>query len=270
MDREQAIQRQFGAAAERYRVSCYHADAPDLDTMLGAVELRGDEALLDLGTGTGHTALAFAPHVATVVGLDLTPAMLDEARSLAREGRFENVRFEVGRAEALPYADQRFDLVTCRVCAHHFGDVRAALGEAARVLRPGGQLLWVDSIAPEDPAQDTFLNCIELLRDPSHVRDYSVSQWQASFAEAGLVAEHRSTWGVPLDFEEWCERMRTPEPAREALRALFDGATEAIREALAVRRDPYGFDIPIGFFTAHSAPDSRSPARVPKNDRGGS
>jgi ubiquinone/menaquinone biosynthesis C-methylase UbiE len=245
MDRNQAIQRQFGAAADRYRVSPYHQDAPDLDAMLGAVPLRGDEEVLDIGTGTGHTALAFAPRVAAVTGLDLTSAMLEQARSLAEERGVANARFELGEAEALPYSDASFDLVTCRVCAHHFRDVRAAVREAARVLRPGGRVLWVDSVSPEDAAQDTFLNCIELLRDPSHVRNYTASQWRAFFAEVGLASEHLETWPVPLDFDEWTERMLTPETARTQLRALFDDATESIREALRVRTAPYGFDIPI-------------------------
>ena len=92
MDRNQSIQQQFGAAADRYRVSRYHQGAPDLDAMQAAVELRGDEAVLDVGTGTGHTALAFAPRVAEVVGLDLTPAMLEQARGLAAERGIGNVR----------------------------------------------------------------------------------------------------------------------------------------------------------------------------------
>jgi ubiquinone/menaquinone biosynthesis C-methylase UbiE len=250
MDRNQSIQRQFGAAADRYRVSRYHQDAPDLDAMLGAASLRGDERVLDIGTGTGHTALAFAPSVAQVVALDLTPAMLEQARGLAEERGIDNVRFEQGEAERLPYPDGSFDVVTCRVCAHHFRDVRAALREAARVLRPEGQLLFVDSVSPEDPAQDTFLNCIELLRDPSHVRNYTVSQWTAMFAEVGLVAEHRVTWPLPLDFEDWTERMLTPELARDQLRALFDDATDAIRVAFRVRTAPHGFDIPIALMRA--------------------
>lgn len=214
MDRSQAIQKQFGAAAGRYTTSSYHTVAPDLDGMLAATELCGRERLLDVGTGTGHTALAFAPHVAEVVALDLTPAMLDEARGLASQRGVANVRFEPGDAMALPYPDASFDVVTCRVCAHHFSDPAAAVREAARVLRGDGTLLLADSVSPEDPAQDTFLNCIELLRDPSHVRNYTVSQWRAMLAAAGLEAECLHVWGVPLEFEDWVDRMRTPEAAR--------------------------------------------------------
>lgn len=246
MDRSDAIQQQFGAAADRYATSSYHRAAPDLDAMLETAALTGDERVLDVGTGTGHTALAFAPRVYEVVGVDLTLAMLDRARELAAAQGVTNVRFERGDAMALPYADAGFDLVTCRVCAHHFADPTSAVREMTRVLRPGGTLLLVDSVSPEDPAEDSYLNCIELLRDPSHVRNYSVSQWQAMLGAAGLAAEWLATWPVPLDFEDWVERMQTPELERAQLRALFERAPDAVRTALGIQTgDRYGFDIPI-------------------------
>jgi len=127
MDRSQSIQRQFGAAAERYAASSYHQRSPDLENMLNAVTLTGTEKVLDVGTGTGHTALAFAPSVGSVIGLDMTEAMLDQARELATRQGATNVEFELGDAMALPYESERFDLVTCRVCAHHFADVEKAV-----------------------------------------------------------------------------------------------------------------------------------------------
>ena len=255
MDQTRAIQRQFGAAAGRYATSSYHQRSPDLAAMLESAELQGHERVLDLGTGTGHTAVAFAPRVAEVVALDLTAAMLEEARALAAAQGLANLRFELGDAMALPYEAGCFDLVTCRVCAHHFADPRAAVREAARVLRPAGRLLLADSVSPEDPAQDTFLNCIELLRDPSHVRDYSMSQWRAIFVEAGLEPEPIASWGVPLEFDEWVERMATPAPARAQLRTLFENATDSVRAAFALRTEgAYGFEIPIGLLRGRRHP----------------
>lgn len=255
---ETAIQRQFGAAAARYAASDYHRAGPDLAAMLEAASPRGDERVLDVGCGAGHTALAFAPQVREVVGLDLTNAMLDEARGLAARRGTLNLRLERGDAMALPYADACFDLVTCRQCAHHFERPEAALREAARVLRPGGRLVLVDSVAPEDPAQDSFLNAIELLRDPSHVRDHSVSRWLGLLDAVGLAGECRRTWRLAIDFDDWVVRMATPPAVVAVLRGLLADATAGVRAGLAVRSgERAGFEIPIALFLATRA--GRSP-----------
>lgn len=251
MDRSEAIQSQFGASASRYASSRYHSDSPDLDHMLRSAVLEGHEWLLDVGTGAGHTAVAFAPHVTQVVAIDLTDAMLDETRAKAERHGLDNVRTDAGCAMNLPYAAETFDVVTCRVCAHHFADADAAVREAARVLKPGGQLLVVDTVSPDDAAADTFLNCIELVRDHSHVRNYQVGEWLGMMRAAGLDASWVDTFGVVLEFDDWFDRMQTPELARAQLRAMFDRATDAIRETLAIRTvDGYAFDIPIALFRA--------------------
>jgi SAM-dependent methyltransferase len=250
MDQTGSIRRQFGAAARRYAQSSYHSRSPDLAALLALAAPAGRERVLDLGTGTGHTALAFAARVAEVVGVDLTEPMLAEARALGRAQGAANARFVLGDAMALEFPDACFDLVTCRVCAHHFADPGRALAEAARVLRPGGRLLLVDSVAPEDSAQDTFLNCIELLRDPSHVRNYSVSQWLALLDAAGFEPGWHETFHVPLDFDDWTARMGTPEATRAQLRALFAAAPDAVRRAFRLRTGAdAGFDIPIALFS---------------------
>jgi ubiquinone/menaquinone biosynthesis C-methylase UbiE len=251
VDTRDAIQRQFGAAASRYATSSYHQASPDLEAMLTAGECSGRERVLDVGTGTGHTALAFAPHVAEVVGVDFTAAMLDQARRLASERNVSNVRFDEGDAMQLPYDDASFDLVTCRVCAHHFADPSAAVREAARVLKPGGRFLLVDSVAPEDPAEDTFFNAIELLRDRSHVRNYRISEWHQMLRAAGMESEHLGTFAVPMDFDAWVERIGTPDAERAALRALFRGATHAVTQTFGLRTGPeWGFDVLIGLLRA--------------------
>jgi len=189
MDLKDSVRTQFGRAAGDYATCHIHADGPDLPAMIAAASLDGRERVLDVGCGAGHTALAFAQHADRVEALDLTPDMLRETARLARERGLDNLSTRLGDVERLPYAAGSFDVVTCRQCAHHFPHPDAAVAEIARVLAPGGVFLLLDSVAPEDPKQDTFLNTIELLRDPSHVRDYSISQWLAVLARHGFEAE---------------------------------------------------------------------------------
>ena len=175
MNLKQAVEAQFSAAAAAYATSGVHAGGPDLEAMLIAADAHGTERVLDLGCGAGHTALFFAPHVAEVHALDLSEPMLEQGRRLAAERSLSNLHWHCGEAESLPFPDAHFDLVTSRQSAHHYEDLDRALAEVARVLKPGGKFLVVDSVAPEDHAGDTFLNTFEILRDASHVRDHRVS-----------------------------------------------------------------------------------------------
>lgn len=232
MDLRESIQRQFGAAAENYAVSAVHMGGENLDALLGAAPL--DRArVLDIGCGTGHTTLAIAERGARVTGLDLTEAMLEQARALAAERGIE-VDFRRGDAAELPFPDAFFDVVTCRFCAHHFTHPERVVRETARVLVPGGVFLLVDSVSPDDPAQDTFENAFELLRDPSHVRNHRASEWRQMFADAGLAPELLDTWDLEIEFASWIERMRTPAVAVDALRWLFSTAPAEARSAFSI------------------------------------
>jgi SAM-dependent methyltransferase len=241
-DIKQSVQRQFGAVAANYTTSAVHRGGPDLDAMLAAAGAQGAERVLDAGCGTGHTALAFAPHVAEVVGVDLTEAMLEQGRRLAAERGLTNVSFREGDVEGLPFADASFDIVTSRLSAHHYPHPAVALREFARVLRPGGVFLRVDVVAPDDPTGDTFLNAIELLRDPSHVRDHSVAQWRAMLGAAGFAGELLGEWTLRLEFEPWVARMNTLPLAVSQLQALIGGAPSEVRASMAIA-DGYDFSL---------------------------
>lgn len=237
MEQPTLTARQFGAAAADYLASPVHAQGEDL-RRLGTLA-RGTPGLvaLDLGCGAGHVAYALAEGGAEVTAYDLSPEMLATVETEAARRGLDKVRTRRGAAERLPFPDACFDLVATRYSAHHWADVPAALAEAARVLKPGGCLIVIDVVAPETPLFDTVLQTVETLRDPSHVRDYRVSEWDAMFRAAGFPAPATETWNLPAEFASWTARMRTPATRARAILAVFEGAPAEAREHFQMRAD---------------------------------
>jgi ubiquinone/menaquinone biosynthesis C-methylase UbiE len=254
-DVKQVIQERFGQAAANYAQAAIHAQGPDLAWMVQALSLRGDERVLDIGTGTGHTAFAFALHVRQVEGLDLTPAMLLQAELGAQERGLTNVSFSRGDVEHLPREDASYDVVTCRWCAHHFLHLRRALAEIARVLKPNGFFLLVDSYSPPSVRADTFLNTLETLRDSSHVRNYTLQEWLEALETVGLHGEILHEWPLHLDGEDWVARMQTPPVYVAAIRALLEGAEAELRHNLHITEGAnWGFNLPAVLLRAQKPP----------------
>ncbi len=249
MDVKDSIQRQFGQVAANYATSTLHTMGADLDAMVAAATLQGSERVLDAGCGAGHTALRFAERAREVVAVDLTEPMLAQARRLALERGIANITFRVGDVEQLEFPAETFDIVTSRYSAHHYPHPRVALSELRRVLRPSGRLLLIDVVAPEDPAPDTFLNAVELLRDPSHVRDHTSAQWIEMMAEVGLAAAVIGTLPLRLGFESWVARMRTPEAAVAQICSLMADAPREVRSALIIEED-CSFTVPVQLIQA--------------------
>ena len=205
----------FAPNAEAYVASESHAGGADLERLVELAAPRATDSALDVSTGGGHVALALAPHVARMVASDLTPRMLAAARAHISAQGATNVDYVIADAERLPFLDESFDLVTVRIAPHHYANVATAVREMARVLAPGGRLLLVDNIAPEDTTLDALLNHWEKWRDPSHVRNYTVGEWRAYLTDAGLAISDAEAQRKTHDFAPWVERMRMP-PAESA------------------------------------------------------
>ena len=179
----------FAERAAIYTTSASHTDEDALAWVVRCARPQPGWRVLDVATGTGHTAFALAPHVAHVTAVDLTPEMLDEARGLQQKNGLANVAFQTGDAHKLPFEDGRFDLVTSRRAPHHFTEIRTALAEMRRVLRPGGRLVVDDRSVPEDDEVDAIMNRLDVLHDPSHVRQYRPSEWRSLLEAAGFKVE---------------------------------------------------------------------------------
>lgn len=233
-----SVRAQFTATAHHYVDSTRHATGDDLARLVEIARLTGRERVLDIATGAGHTALAFAPHVAQVVATDMTPRMLEVAQELAAKRGVANVHFVRAQAESLPFEDASFDVVTCRVAPHHFADPAAFVNEVARVLAPGGLFLLDDQMAPDDPELDAFVNTFERRRDPSHVRAHTISEWRGWIEGAGLHVElvediERDSY----EFADWTARAHMPPAERDALERWLLAAPRRCAEFFRIRSD---------------------------------
>lgn len=238
------VQQKFGQAAADYAASTVHAKGESLARLVALVQPKSSWRVLDIGTGAGHTALAFAPHVAKVTATDVTPEMLAETRRLARERKLINVVTTQAEAGDLPFPDTSFNLVTCRLAAHHFPDVAAFVREAYRVLVPGGAFALVDNILPDrntlpapsdaDPQNLTSIyNAFEKLRDPSHRRCLGRDEWTGLLEQSGLKIAASEVLDQDIAFDPWVSRMRCAPEIVTRLKSLL--STEPLHSLLRPR-----------------------------------
>lgn len=218
------VQQQFTPNAEKYARAQYFGLNPALAEMIEVMQPAPAWRMLDVATGGGHTAFAFASKVQQVVATDLTPAMLHAAASVATERGLRNITFEVADAEALPYDDAVFDAVTCRIAAHHFSDAGEGVRQMARVTKAGSLVGLIDPIVPYERAAADVINAWEQLRDPSHVACLTVNGWASLFCAANLDAVHINTFDVEIDFADLMSRAgRDAATTAELRRQLLHG-----------------------------------------------
>lgn len=233
----QVVQRQFGEQAAAYLTSAVHAQGTEFALLQAEVQGRSDARVLDLGCGAGHVSFNVAAAVGEVVAYDLSQQMLDVVRDTAVARGLDNVSTRHGAAERLPFEDGEFDFVFSRYSAHHWSDLGLALREVRRVLKPGGVAAFIDVMSPGSPLLDTYLQTVEVLRDTSHVRDYSAAEWLRQVSEAGLFTRSHTRQRLHLEYTSWVERMRTPEAMRAAIRELQQAVGSEVREYFEIAED---------------------------------
>lgn len=231
------VARQFGPQARAYVESAVHAKGEDLDELGRLVAASRPARFLDLGCGGGHVSFAAAPQAGEVVAYDLSEQMVQEVASEARRRGLANIATRQGVAEQLPFEAASFDMVASRYSAHHWSDVPKALAEARRVVKDGGSAVFMDVAAPAHPLLDTFLQTVEMLRDPSHVRDYSAREWRAFAQAAGFVVETETARRVRLEFSSWLARIGTSEVNAAAIRSLQKGASAEVKRHFEIEPD---------------------------------
>ncbi|HEY2354401.1 MAG TPA: class I SAM-dependent methyltransferase, partial [Gaiellaceae bacterium] len=185
--------------AESYRTSQTHASGDDLDLVVEWCAPAEGVTVLDVATGGGHVARRLREAGAEVVTVDAAPGMQPDV---------------IAPADHLPFADSSFDVVACRIAAHHFPDPLAAVKEMARVARD--RVVIEDNTFTSEGAEEA-----DKLRDPSHVRNYSAAEWREFFAAAGLEVADEATMVRDTDSADWLDRTETPEDERERITELL-------------------------------------------------
>ena len=230
-DQTRRVQAQFGATAAAYVASTSHAAGEDLDQLVTWGRAATPGGVLDLATGGGHTALAFAAFAPALTAFDVTEPMLRAARALLAERGIGHARFVAGDVARLPFADGAFGVVTCRLAAHHFGDLGQTVREVQRVLRPGGAFVVVDILGHDDAELAAFITEVERRSDPSHVRAYRAVEWKALLRGAGLTVMESVVLSKARPWDDWVRRMRMTDAGRTALESFVRSAAPRCREA---------------------------------------
>jgi SAM-dependent methyltransferase len=185
--------------ADAFRESPTHREGPDLDLLVEWCEPGHDVKVLDVATGGGHVARRLREEGCTVVTVDPAPGMQADV---------------VAPAEELPFADGSFDVVACRIAAHHFHDIRRAVAKMARV---SNRLLVVE----DNVFRGEHVEEAERLRDPSHVRCYSEDEWREMVTAVGLEVEQVEHFARRQSFDAWLARIDTLPEAADQIRGLL-------------------------------------------------
>jgi ubiquinone/menaquinone biosynthesis C-methylase UbiE len=225
---DRLIARAFAEQATGYDASAVANAAELLDALVAVAEPRPTERWLEAACGPGIISRAFAPLVASVHGVDLTPAMIDTARARAAETGAGNLTFAVADATASGLPAASFDGAVTRFSIHHLPLPARLFGELARVVRPGGRVVILDHLADEDADAQAWSQEIERLRDPSHWACVTAERMRALGQRAGLELAHEQRFAFELDFDDWLTRGSRDHAAHELVnRALADAPAAA-------------------------------------------
>jgi ubiquinone/menaquinone biosynthesis C-methylase UbiE len=222
MNHTEEVVDQFTRQAQQFASSAGARSEEILEAILQLARPTRADRALDVACGPGVLACGMARYAGHVTGIDLTPAMLDQARKTQREQGVENVAWDLGDVTALPYGDASFDIVTCRFAFHHFSEPLVVLKEMHRVCRAGGRMVVADS-APSEAGAEAF-NAMEKMRDPSHARAMPLNELRGLFLRVGFPEPKVVEMRLGLELESLLSRSYPREGDEARLRALFEQA----------------------------------------------
>lgn len=235
---EAIVRRAFTTQAEAYAAHPVISSEDRAMQLVQLVQPTPHDRVLEVATGPGYVAMAFATCCREVVGVDLTEAPLAIAEHTRQTRGLDNVRFELANANQLPFAEATFDVVVCRFALHHFPAPERVLGEMVRVCRPAGTVAIEDLVASEHLERAAFHNRLEQLRDPSHTAAMPLSHILRLCATAGLEVEGVHSGIFPQVLEHWLQTAQTPPSNASQVRRMVEEDAQQDLSGLYPFRNP--------------------------------
>ncbi|MFD1038049.1 class I SAM-dependent methyltransferase [Virgibacillus byunsanensis] len=228
MNNKDSVKKTFSTNKEAYISSSTHAKESDLTLITDWLNPSLQMVALDIATGGGHVAKQLSSFVSIVVATDLTEEMLENTAKHLQD--YKNITYKIADAENLPFMDDIFDIVTCRIAAHHFPNPDRYIYEVARVLKSKGKFLFIDNIAPTYSVHDQFINTLEKIRDNSHNRSRTILEWKNILTSSNLSILKELTRKKRLPYQEWLERTVEDKNDQEKVNQYILAAPQDIRE----------------------------------------
>ena len=237
MDHFSRVKEEFKRQAEMLSAAPAFTDSEVLERIYAAVKPTKVMNLLDLGCGPGIVTAFLAPHAREVVAYDLTPEMLDQARQRCEKAGLKNIRFELGRAEKLPFEKESFDCVVTRLTIHHFPDPGQVMKEIFRVTRQNGKVVVADVVSSENDEEAALHNALETLRDPSHVRMLPARELRGLLESTGFRITSQVTWEKKRNYNEWIRITNAPERVKPLYTVMVTLARAGIQAGINLHLD---------------------------------
>lgn len=231
---KQKVKQTFSKHAQKYIDSKTHAKGADLPLLLEWANPQPDWTALDIATGGGHVAKLLSSYVKRIFATDLTKQMLENTANHLRD--LANIDYVIADAENLPFIDNQFDLITCRIAPHHFPNPDLFIKEVYRTLKKGGIFCFIDNVAPDHQPLHSFMNTFEKLRDPSHVKALSISEWKNLLSNTSFSILKEKTGKKDFLYEDWLKRTVESEAVANQVTSFFKNADDEMKKYFHIKQ----------------------------------
>ena len=226
---------QFSKTSINYSVDSLFSTGKDLDMIIKFAKPKKNMKMLDVATGAGHVAIKFSKYVNKVIAVDITPKMIRESEKNINTLDIANIEIKIMGAEKLLFKKEHFDLITCRYAPHHFNNVNKFLSEVYRVLKYNGMFVLIDIISSRDYIFDKFINNINKIRDPTHMRSYTKEEWLSMIEKSKLKVVDVENFRNEHNLNDWLKRAKTDKENVKEIKKIISNCNIKIKDKFDIK-----------------------------------